>query len=477
MAAVHLQAALLFSSLLCGLLCGLHPGWLRSAHADESPPHPDLSRPLSLADCLRLADTSTVPVLAARARRLDADAGVAQAATLPNPSFSYVAQDLGLATAAGPLLLHQAMIGLAPGTALLRIQESRAARLARTGAEATVASERRTLRLAVGLAFYDLGFLHRLADVEQRALRLTAAYVAQAQLRQAHGDASGLDTQRAQAEHIDAQRQAETTNQERLRSELWFSIALGAARPQPLQLIFNPDVSNDVSSDVSSDVSNDVSINISNNVSGNWAAGASAALAGLPPLPESLTADDTQRLLDDLFRLAREHRPELRQAMADAEQALALGRLAVLRALPFSDAQFALGLRHAAVGTSGVLAVSGSLPLWDFAGGPRLRAQAQGLAARARMLDQERQIRLELATALHDLQTLRVQRRQHALPLRELRSQILKTVRLQFAEGVVPFFDVVQAHRDLLAAERALAAVERDAQKARFRLVAAVAAW
>lgn len=473
MAAVHLQAALLCSSLLygllCGLLCGLHPGLLRSAHADESPPHPDLSRPLSLADCLRLADTSAVPVLAARARRLDADAGVAQAATLPNPSFSYVAQDLGLTTAAGPLLLHQAMIGLAPGTALLRIQESRAARLARTGAEATVASERRTLRLAVGLAFYDLGFLHRLADVEQRALRLTAAYVAQAQLRQAHGDASGLDTQRAQAEHIDAQRQAESTNQERLRSELWFSIALGAERPQPLQLIFNPDVSNDVSNDVSSNVSNDVSK--------DWAAGASAALAGLPPLPESLTADNAERLLDDLFRLAREHRPELRQAMADAEQALALGRLAVLRALPLSDAQLALGLRQSAVGTSGVLAVSGSLPLWDFAGGPRLRAQAQGLAARARMLDHERQIRLELATALHDLQTLRTQRRQHALPLRELRSQILKTVRLQFAEGVVPFFDVVQAHRDLLAAERALAAVERDAQKARFRLVAAIAAW
>jgi len=471
MSAAHLRAALLCSALLCGL----PPGLLRSAHADESPPRPDLSRPLSLADCLRLADTSAVPVLAARSRRLEADAGVAQAATLPNPSFSYVAQDLGLTTAAGPLLLHQAMIGLAPGTALLRIQESRAARLARTGAEAAVASERRTLRLAVGLAFYDLGFLHRLAEVEQRALRLTAAYVAQAQLRQAHGDASGLDTQRAQAEHIDAQRQAETTNQERLRTELWFSIALGAERPQPLQLIFNHD--HDVSNNVSSDASNGVSNDVSNDASNDWATGASDVLVGLPPLPESLTALDAERLLDELFRLAREHRPELRQALADAEQALALGRLAILRALPLADAQLAVGLRQSAVGTSGVLAVSGSLPLLDFAGGPRLRAQAQGLAARARMLDHERQIRLELATALHDLQTLRTQRRLHALPLRELRSQILKTVRLQFAEGVVPFFDVVQAHRDLLAAERALAAVERDAQKARFRLVAAIAAW
>ena len=447
--------------LLCSLLGGLCLGQLPSARADENLPHPDLSQPLSLADCLRLSDSSAVPVLAARARRLEADAGVAQAAALPNPSFSYVAQDLGLTTAAGPLLLHQAMLGLAPGTALLRIQESRAARLARSGAEATVAVERRTLRLAIGLAFYDLGFLHRLAEVEQQALRLTAAYVAQAQLRQAHGDASGLDTQRAQAEHLDAQRQAEATNRERLRTELGFSIALGAERPQPLQLIFNPDISSEVSGEVSSD----------------WAAHPSDALVGLPPLPESLTADDTERLLDDLFRLAREHRPELRQAMAEGEQAIALGRLAVLRTLPLADAQLAFGLRHSAVGTSGVIAVSGSLPLLDFASGPRLRAQAQGLQARAHMLQKERQIRLELAAALHDLQTLRSQRRQHALPLRELRSQILKTVRLQFAEGVVPFFDVVQAHRDLLAAERALATVERDAQKARFRLVAAVAAW
>ena len=448
--AFHRCALLMLGSLL---------GLCTTAAAADPKTVSSLSQPLSLGQCLRLAVASAPVALSQRARLLDAAAAVAQARALPNPSLSYVAQDLGIESAGKPLLLHQAMIGFSPFVALLRVQESRAACRAQAAAQAAAASELRALRRSVGLAYYELRYLHTLQALEAQAVALVTADLAHAQTRYQQGDGSGLDVLRAQAEHTDARRQEQVVAQQALRAEQAFSVALGAEQPQRIRLA-------DDAADAAIDLSAELSVDLSPELSQALASDAT-----------SDAASDDAPLRDALLRLALRHRPELGQAAAERHHATELGRLATLRALPLADAQLAVGLRSAAVGNSAVIAITGSLSLFDFQPGPRLRAQAQGLQAQARSLEAERQIALEVTGALQDLRALRQQQRQQVEPLLALRAQIVQRVRRQFREGVVPFGDVAQASRDLLAAQRARAAAVRDVDQARWRLVAAVHPW
>lgn len=438
-----------FALLLCLLTALLWPlDRAAAAGADR-----DVSRVLSLEDCIRLAESSPPVIWSQRAQHIEAEARVEQARALPNPSFSYVAQDLGLQSTSGPLLLHQVMVGFAPLAALLRIQESRAACAGRAQALAAAREDLRLLRTAVGQTFYDLRLRRKLHQAEQDSARLADQTVSDVLIRKRNGEASGLDVVRAQAEALDAHRTAVRSEHQLVLAELAFSILLGATSPQRIQLVNEgPDISTD--------------------------ADITAALPA--PLAAELTqvpAHNPQARIAALIRFAQRHRPALQRIAAEQLQATEQRRLSTLQALPLADVQLAAGIRSSGLGIGGVVALSGSLPLFDWNLAARHRAEAQGLRAQAQKLEADMQIALEIESLMTEYSQARAQRTQQALPLYQLRSSALAMVRRLFSEGSAPLSDVVQASRDLFAAQRGLAQIERDELVARWRLVVATGAW
>lgn len=421
------------------------------ATAQAASPAPEvrtaLSQPLSLSQCVQLAEQSEPVVLSQRAQFQEAAALMEQARMLPNPSVSYVAQDLGLQGPGGPQLLHQVMVGVAPFAALLRIQEVRAAGAGRSQALAAAQAELQQLRGAVGRAFYELLLLEKLHRVEQAAVGLAAQLVTETQTQKQHGEASGLDVLRAQAELVDAQRGAEWSAHQRELAQRAFSILLGAATPQPIQIVEEDP----------------------------------ATAAQLPPRLQQVLAQvpgpDVDAGVAALVRAALVHQPTLLQHQAAQRQGAELTRLSTLRTLPLLDLQVAGGVRVAALGVGGVVALTGTLPLLDWNVGPRHRAQAQGLRAQARGLEAERQLALEVERSYRDFLQAHKLQAQRVQPLCELRTRVLAAVRKQFAEGVASLLDVVTAQRDLLAVQRVLHQLERDALVARWRLAVAVDVW
>lgn len=407
----------------------------------------DFATPLSLEACVKLAQQSKPQQLAERARLLDAEGQLKQARTLPNPMLSYVAQDLGLQSQGGPLLLHQAQLGFPPLLALLRIQESQAASAGRQRTMAANQEDHRQLKRAVGRAFYDLLLAQQVAAIDAQAVQVAAALLEQNSRRQKNGELGALEVLRARAEVLEAQRSAQLSARQHLQLQLAFSILLGAATPLRVHL---------QDEDVES---------------------SSQPPSGLPTeLQAALAAEhvDSARLL---LQLAQNRRPDLQQASAELKQAEELQHLAALRTIPFVDLQLTGGVRVSAAGVGGVVGVSAPLPLLDFNQGPRQRAQAQVMSARAAYLRVDRQVHLEIETSYADWQQTRHALQQFAQPVVEARAQIVRATQQQQVEGVASVLDVILAQRELLAAQKVRAQVIHDAQVARWQLAVATDTW
>lgn len=387
------------------------------------------TEPLSLDQCLERAlhDPPTEQNLRARVRA--AEALLTQARTVPNPVFSYTAQDIGLKTPAGPALLHQLTLSLPILAAYLRTQEARVAHAAMDQASAQADEDRRQIRLLVGRAYYDARMSTRLAALEEQAVAVAVELVAQTRRRVHHGDTGAYDVGRALAEELDARRTAEQAARRRDLDLLALSVFLGAATPFLVTLRDN---------------------------------------APEPPalLGSSQELSSSSAVLDS----ARAARPDLRAARAQLQRATEQQRLEARRALPLAELQLVSGVRLTETGVGGLIAFSVPLPLFDHNAGPRAAAAAQAASARASLVIAERQLALDLATAEREVQGARDALIRFVRPLVNLRQSALTGARRLFAEGMATLLDVVTAQRDLLAAQRALAQAEREASLSAFRL-------
>jgi len=427
----------LFALLLAGVCAGrLHAApWARTTAA--APPW--AAEPLSLGRCVELALADVPSEQARQARLAAAKALLVQAKTIPNPLFSYTAQDIGLAGASGPALLHQQALSFAPLYGYRASQEAKLAAAQVAQVAADIEEDRRLLRLAVGRAYYEARLAMQLAAIETQAVEGGRELVAKTARRVQHGDAGQLEVVRAQAEELEAQSGLELAVRRRDLSLLALSVLLGAEQPLPVTL----------------------------------SASASAEL-----LPQALRlaaeAPATGAVHERLLALARAARPDLRAAQAQLRRATEQQRLEVRRAVPLADLQLVVGARESAAGVGGLVAFSLPLPLFDHNAGPRASAAAQAESARAALAATERQIALEIATALREWQGAGSALLQIARPLVQLREQALVAANRQFAEGIVGLLEVVTAQRDLLASRRALARVEQEVSQAGWRLRLAV---
>ncbi len=392
-----------------------------------------LAEPLSLADCVELAEHNAPLLMSQQARALDAQAQLSTAKTLPNPIVSYLAQDIGLHNAAGtPQLLHQAMISIPLLRGIVTAQEARTASAQRDSTQQALAEELRQLRLAVGRAFFELRLYERLVAIEQQAVDIATALLHQNQQRELRGDASALDILRAQAEQLDAQRGEELASRQQRLLQLAFSILLGAESPRPIQL--------------RSDSQHDFAQQMERSSAGSQEQALSALLA------------------------QTHERPDLRQAVAEIQHADAAIRLAQLRSVPLFDLQASVGARFSNLGPGAVVALSTPLPLLDFGNGPRQRAQSLLLQAKANQLRSERQVQLDIASSYHLWQRSRDILHKRARPLCDARRQALTATEKQFAAGVTSLLDLITAQRDLLAAQRAEAMAQRDVEVSLWQL-------
>lgn len=400
------------------------------ARADPALP-PWAEEPLSITRCAELAlrDAPTQQLLSARIR--SAEASVKQARTVPNPIFSYTAQDLGLVTPAGPALLHQQALSFPILFAYTRHKEAQVAQAALVQTTAAVAEERRQIRRAVGRGYLDAVLAARLLAVEERAAQLAAALVAQAERRVLHGDAGSIEITRARAEELEAQRAVEQSRRRSDLARLALSLLLGAEQPFLVRI---PE-----------------------------AALVPPELASPPAPGERATAPWNNR-------------PDLLAARAALERARLQLQLEARRQVPLADLQILLGARESVAGAGGLLALSLPVPLFDHNAGPLLAARAQVDAARAALVLRERQISHEIAGAEREWQGAHDALTRLARPLALLREQAQHAAQRQFAEGVLSLLDAITAQRDRLAAERSLAQAERDAAVASWELRIALAA-
>lgn len=419
---------------------------LVSSRAVAEPGEPrGLSGSLSLLDCVRLAESNPPTESAQRGRVGVAAAQLSQARTWPNPIYTYTAQDIALQTMDGvPALLQQHTLTLSPFFAYVRAQEATVASRQLERTQASVDDERRQLRLLTGRAYYDVLLAGRLAAIEAQAAAVARELVDGTRVRVGHGDTGQLEVTRAQAEALDAERVAELSARRGAQSQLALSVLLGAATPQLLTLV------------------------------ADWSGG----VALLPPrvraiVEQSSPTSDRDRL--ELHALALQQRPDLRQAIAEQHQSAAQRQLEQRRTIPLADVQLSIAARVTPLGVGALVSASTPVPLFDWNQGPRRRAAAQLEISHALQIRTERQIRLEVDSALLELQQTRQALTGRLRPVVAAREAILAVMRRQFLAGTVALSDVIVAHRDLLAAQRVEAQGTYDAALALWQLAMVLA--
>ncbi len=420
----------------------------RASGARPPAPPLDLSHPLTLPECLRLAETSPPTAESFRARLDAARSLVAAAETWPNPVLAYQAQDLGLSDSdSHALTLQQQVVSYPLGFAWTREIETGLARARERGAAASVAEERRRLRLDVGRAFYEISAEEALAGVEEDAARVAEAVAALVERRVALGDATPLELEQARAEGLDGRRRGELARRRAELDRLALSLVLGADRPVPVTL--------------------------------------AAASAVAPPLPPEIAAapagggapvpgEAARALAAPAVERALASRPDVRRAEADQRAAELARDLEERRAAPLAGVVVGAGIREGPNGVGGYLGASFPLPLFDRNEGRRARAGADLRAAAAETERARRRVALEVEGALVAWQRARASLDAYAEPSARARDHALEEVRRRLASGDVDYLDLLSAERDALAARRALVEARRDVAVERWRLIGAV---
>jgi outer membrane protein TolC len=393
------------------------PAWTASAAA----------RPLSHADCVRLAERSAPTAAAWRARRLAAAAALSQARRLPNPGLAVAWEDFALPGGA-PAAAAQATFSLSYALEQLLSRPRRVAAAARER-EAEVAdllAERQHLAAEVAKAYDAL-----VAARERETLSAELAVLAERQRDAlarfaAAGERSGLEREQAEAEVLKSlgdRTKAQTAARARA---LELAFALGFERPTVL-LLSEPLTP--------------------------------PAATAAQPAPEDLVA-------------AVQRRPEVAAARARYEAERARLRLASDRVqfLPV----LGVGVRRVDEESLGVASVDVVLPLFD-GGGAAVCAQSAALLAAAAALRkavarvvQEVYLTADRAAAARDYLA------SNARPLAASRRRLRERAETLFTGGEGAFDDALRARRDEVDARLDLLDAELEAAGAATDLEAAL---
>jgi cobalt-zinc-cadmium efflux system outer membrane protein len=396
----------------------------RDADADpaDTTTELDLSRPVSLEDCLRYAESRSAALRAAEARWEAARAGILAAVSLPDPVVSYGYFLEEVETRVGPQRerfgVRQTLplfgkIGLARG----------AAEAAASAAHERYRAARLALAVEVTTAYAEYAYLARATEIIGARLELARGLGAAARARYSAGEAPYADVARAEIELARMENELETLSKRRVPASARLAAAMNLDTDGVLP----------------------------------WPAEA-------PTIEVSVPADDARRLLE-------ERNPELRAFDFEADRAEEAARLAGRRFFPDLTVGFDYIVTDEAampVEDSGkdpfVAVASISVPLWFGKHVGAARSAREGSAA---ALAASRQLRRDLAARLETLLfEVDDARRKTALyedRLIPLAEQSYASVEAAYRAGASDFDSVVGAHQTALEFELTLARARADA--------------
>ncbi len=414
--------------MLAGLLgCG----GVRQAEVRWQPlPTERLAQPLTLEECLAIAQQSDVRAAVWRARLVGARAALAESRQWPNPSLSIGWDDVGLFDEAGK--------GIASRTYGLsfplffwwtRPHEIAAARAEAKATVEEIAQDQRKLDLDVADAYFTL-------VSEQRKLTLAGelVQVASESLRLAEKQrelelVSPLEVARAETERLASQSSRADAAGQLRRDQLAFAFALGTDRPCFPAVVDVSDV------------------------------------AALPAV--DLNHDTLPEECRELVKAAD---PAWRRAAHLREAAAAKLEVERRKAIPLADLGASGGPKDAAEGVGSAHSLDMPLPLLNRNRAGIARASAELSLALA---DEEQARREALATASTAWERYRTAAHQwtaYAEPLAEAAARNARAAARLFAEGEIPYSEVLQAQRDAAGARLAAIDAWRDHAAAAWQL-------
>jgi cobalt-zinc-cadmium efflux system outer membrane protein len=378
--------------------------------ADELPALPALTTDSTLADFLRFALLNSPRVESAYYDWAAAVERIVAARSLPDPQLRFSAD----ITDAVMSLMPGLMMDL-PGPGKLRLAGEVAASESRASFFGFKQEILRTA-LTVKVSYYRLGFLEEALRVQRETLSLIDDLERLAEQQNAAGLAAMQDVLRAQIARVQLTTQIENLEDSRLALAAEWKAALGLGpgdQDPPIPVTFIP----------SSDL----------------------------PVPDALWAT------------ALAHNPELRALEYDVRRAESTLALALKAGVP----DFQVGLEVDVLADPLIFTpmVGASLPIWrDKISAGISAAQAEKLAANARLTAQEVQLAAELASTLFQYREAVRDEELARVQLLPRARAALAAARASYVNGRAGFLDVIDAQRSLLEYELAgiAAATQRE---------------
>lgn len=368
----------------------------------------EAARPLHREDCVRLAVEFAPNAAAWRARLDAAEATLARASKLPDPTLNIGWEDFGLLSAAGSALQTTYTIGYSLAELFATSRDAGAARYERDAEIADLLAERRRLAVDVCTAYDRLVASRRAVALAEELAGIAARQREAADRRVAVGDAAPIVRSRAEAEYEEAEADVARRRDAANAEELAFAFALGFDRPVALEL-------------------------------------ADDLLQA-----DDLPVDD----LEDLLAQAAATRPAIAAAEARYRAQLERLDLAVSR-VQFLPTVFP-GYRTLDGQSLGVAALEFRVPLFD-AGGGEIAAQDAGLlAAAANLRNIAHETAREVASTAQQTAAAGAFLHDHAEPVAARRTALREGAARLFEAGQISFDEMLATRRDEVRAQQAL---------------------
>jgi len=392
------------------------------AGAVESALALDLSSPLSLADCLRYAESRSAALRSAEAKWRAAESSVAAVGSLPDPRVTYGYFLDEVETRVGPQTQKIGVQQTLPWFGKIGLQEDAAGAAAAAEHERYLAA-RLALLVEVTDAYLEYAYLARATEIVGARLELLRGLEAVARAMYSAGDAPFGDVARAQIELARMENEHEGVS----------------ARRRPL--------------------------------SARLAAAINVDVAEVLPWPEGIPDPSPPPSKDEARSLVARDNPELRALDLDVSRAASAVGLARLRFFP----DLTIGLDYVVtdeaampVNDSGkdplVATASISVPLWfGKHAGALGAARSAGVAVREARRQRERDLLARLDVLLYELDDAERKVALYEDRLLPLARQSYASTEAQYRGGAADFDSLIGAHEMALEFELALARARADA--------------
>ncbi|MBK7643706.1 MAG: TolC family protein [Planctomycetes bacterium] len=388
------------------------------------PPAPELAaQPLTRARCVELALESVPNAATWRARLERAQAALAGAKRLPNPSLALNFEDFGIPGIASSAPVQTTlMLGEALADVASRKRRTRAAEHELAAEEARLVAERDQLAAEVSAAYDELVAARARVEIDAELTQIAQTQQTAVARFVEVGESPRLELEKAQAELLDAQMQAARDESAARAREIELAFALGFERPLSLAL------------------------------------------------SEELTpalAQEHEGLEAQLER-ATQRSPALGAAKEDYEAALERAHLAAsgVRFLPTVRA----GPRTVGGDTLAVAEIETELPLFDQRQSERSAASAELLAAAAAVRAAAHELARSVSIASAAITAARTRLEEQAQPLAEQRASIRARTQQQFEAGEASYLELVNARRDEVQARAGVLEAQLELAHARTEL-------